>query len=343
MAGACRAYWNRVSRIPLRRFSSGGAILCFHSVTTPRLPAEGTAHVSVDAFTSFVRLARDLGELVPLSELVRRHVQGRRTSGLVAVTFDDAYAALSAELRDVLSRDRVPIAIFVVTGAAADGRRYWWDRIEDLVPRVTPDRWRAFETACGLPDEYRLGQPAAHGPLRPIRQWLLARYAGRWPRRLESALAALEREAGYQTLHRSMTFEELAGLTTLPGVEVGVHTVSHRVMPLLSDQDLHAEIRDSYTALRERFTGVLPILAIPFGLYDARTLHAARSAGMMACFTLAGASLDGACRDAIPRFCLTRSDTRARLGLRLLGVPDLVRRYSGRAPEAYPALPSPTT
>ena len=51
-----------------------GAILCFHSITTPALAAEGSAHVPADAFKSFVRIARRLGELVPLSELVRRDV-----------------------------------------------------------------------------------------------------------------------------------------------------------------------------------------------------------------------------------------------------------------------------
>ena len=102
----------------------GGAILCFHSVTTPALPGEGTSHVSVKAFTSFIRVARRLGELVPLSELVRRHTEGRSTSGLIAVTFDDAYAAVLTELKDVIARQAIPVAVFVVTNAAARGAKY---------------------------------------------------------------------------------------------------------------------------------------------------------------------------------------------------------------------------
>jgi hypothetical protein len=121
-----------------------GAILCFHSVTTPRLPAEGTAHVPLPAFKSYVRLGRGLGEFVPLGELIRRHQQGRSTSGLFAVTLDDAYAALRAEFKDFISREAVPVAIFVVTQAAATGTAYWWDRVDDLFPRVAPERWRAF-------------------------------------------------------------------------------------------------------------------------------------------------------------------------------------------------------
>ena len=130
--------------MPMRRPMSGGAILAFHSITTPELPGEGTAHVSLEAFQSFIRVARRLGELVRLSELVRRHQHGQSTSGLIAVTLDDAYAALHGEFREFVLQEAVPITVFVVTQAAAIAARYWWDRIDDVFPRVAPDRWRAF-------------------------------------------------------------------------------------------------------------------------------------------------------------------------------------------------------
>jgi peptidoglycan/xylan/chitin deacetylase (PgdA/CDA1 family) len=321
-----------------------GAILCFHSVTTTALAAEGSAHVSADAFKSFVRVVRGLGEVVPLSELVRRHAANQSTAGLMAITFDDAYAAILTELTDFISRQAVPIAVFAVTDAAATGARFWWDRIEDLYPRVSLDRWRAFETACGLPDAYRQGQPPEHGPLRPLRQWLLAAHTGRWPAELEPALHALEQEVGHQTVHRAMTFRELAALASMSEVELGVHTVSHPVLPLLSDGELRHEIGHAYDALRERFANVLPMLAVPFGLYDKRTLGVARSAGMAASFTLAGRLNDATDVCALPRLCLTRDDTAAKLGLRLLGVSDLLRGWSRReVPAMYPDLPSATT
>jgi peptidoglycan/xylan/chitin deacetylase (PgdA/CDA1 family) len=321
-----------------------GAILCLHSVTTHALPAEGTAHVSMEAFKSYVRVSRRVGEIVPLGELVRRHAEGKNTGGLIALTFDDAYAALRTELSTFLSREAVPVATFVVTQAAATGAKYWWDRIEDVRPQVATDRWRAFEASCGVPEAYRRGQPSSFGPLRPLRQWLLATYAGRWPDRLEPELAALEQEVGAQTRHRSMMFDELADLVKNAPVEVGVHTVSHPVLPLLSDADLTREVTGCFSALRERFATALPILSIPFGLYDDRTIRVARSGGMAACLTLGGTLLNGQ-RDryALPRLCLNRGDTSARLGLRLFRVTDRLRRYIGARPETQPALPSATS
>jgi peptidoglycan/xylan/chitin deacetylase (PgdA/CDA1 family) len=142
-----------------------------------------------------------------------------------------------------------------------------------------------------------------------------------------------------------MTFEELSEFALQPWVEIGVHTVSHPVLPLLPDHELAYEIAASYDALRERFAaGVVPILAVPFGLYDERTIRTARETGMIASLTLGGVCFNGATsKDAIPRFCVDTADTSVRLGMRLLGVRDLVRSWSSSGPAAYPDLPSPTS
>lgn len=320
-----------------------GSILCFHSITTPALAAAGTAHVSADVFCSLVSVARQLGRLVPLSELLNRHAQGRSTAGLVALTFDDAYAAVLTELKDFISRHGVPISLFPVTNAARTGATFWWDRVDDLFPRVSSERWRAFEIACGLPEAYRQGQPAEYGPLRPLRQWLLAAYSGRWPDHLEPALEALEQETGYRTVHRSMTFDELATLASMREVELGVHTMSHPVLPLLPDEQLRHEIAAAYDELRERFARVLPVLAVPFGLYDRRTIGIASAAGMTASLTLAGGLKRRHGDYSVPRHCVTTAETRFTLGLRLLGLKELAKQWLGHPTDIYPDLPSPTT
>jgi peptidoglycan/xylan/chitin deacetylase (PgdA/CDA1 family) len=327
-----------------RRAIPGGAILSFHSITTPGSPAAAVEHVSLDAFKSFIRCLRAVSELVPLSEFVRRSLQGRDTSGLIAVTLDDAYAALAGEFSHFVTSEGIPIAIFVISRAAERGQTFWWDRIDDLHPCVQPDRWRAFEAACGLPEIYRRGQPREFGPLRPLRQWVLAKHAGRWPAHLEPHLRGLEREVDHRTHQRAMTFDDLTTLTKLPGVEIGVHTMSHPVLPLLPDSDLRQEIAGSHDALRDRFSSVLPVVAIPFGLYDARTLRAARDAGMTASLTLAGDTRGhDPAQYVLSRFCVTRGDTCTKLALRLSGLRQAMRPWSRLAPAPYPALPSATS
>jgi peptidoglycan/xylan/chitin deacetylase (PgdA/CDA1 family) len=321
-----------------------GSILGFHSFTTRELTGDGDAHVPLEWFARAVRLAQQTGEIVPLEVLLRRHADGRTTAGLVAITLDDAYAALAGAFADLISAESIPVSVFVVSGAAEDGRRFWWDRVEDAFPRVRPERWRAFEDVCGLPDEYRRRQPGAYGPLRPLRQWLLAQFAGRWPRALEPALAALEADAGGTTAQHAMRLDELAAFARLPTVSLGVHTATHPVLPLLPDDELAREISECHAALRARFDRVLPVLAFPFALYDRRTMEVARSAGMRACLTLAGRSVRPQDHPlALPRICLTKRDSLVRLAARLVGLTDAVRQWTGKPVPAYPELPSAAT
>ena len=327
----------------LIRRRSPGAILCFHGMTGPEVPADGTSHLSLDAFRAIVALAREFGDLVPLRELVARRHAGRSTKGLIAVTMDDAYASLLTVAGDVVGREAVPLTIFVVADAAASGMTYWWDRVDHVFARVSAGRWRLFEDACGVPDTYRWGQPPEYGPLRPLRQWVLAAHAGRWPPALEPALRALEEEIGSRTGQRAMTFDELECLRRLPAVDLGVHTVSHPVLPLLSDADVRREIAGAHDALRARMDNVLPILAVPFGLFDARTVQLARDCGMSASLTLAARTFGGRPQaDHLPRFCISSRENTTWLRLGLAGLMDWERWWPARR-DRYPDLPSPAT
>lgn len=327
--------------IPLR---SAGTVLCLHGITDAQWPGEGVVHLSLEQLRALIGLARRVGRVVPLRELLDRHQVGRSTAGLIAVTMDDAYASLLTVAGDFLDREAVPVTVFVVAQAAATGAAYWWDRVDDLFPRVSARRWRAFEDACGVPDSYRRGQPARYGPLRPLRQWILAAHAGRWPRALEGPLHALEDETGIRTRQRSLTWDELGSLLRLPAVEVGAHTLSHPVLPLLTDEELEREIGGAYRELRERCPAAVPVLSVPFGLFDRRTVAAAQACGMKASLTLAETTLrDHRSGDHIPRFCISRQDGAAKLRLRLAGLMDPVRWWPATRRSRYPALPSPTT
>ena len=320
----------------MRLVAPPASILCYHSVTNADLPSASGMHVPDDELIAAIDVVRRVAEIVPLRELIARHRAGRATRGLAAFTFDDAYAALPTAIGAYLARTGVPITIFVTTAATERGARFWWDRVDDVFPRVTPDRWRAFERQVGVPESYRTGQPPEFGPLRPFRQWMLATHRGRWPEHLEDALAALEREHASVTRHRAMTWDEIVRFAASAPVDIGVHTVSHPVLPLLGDEELVGEVAGAYRTIRERAGAAVPMLAIPFGLYDARTARLAREAGMQASLTLANRSLRGVGADELlPRYSMGRGLRRWKLFLRLT--------IPRGAPPDQTALPSATT
>lgn len=301
------------------------------------------ANLALDHFRALVKAVRRTAALVTLAELLEEHRKGGRTGGAFAITFDDAYASLLGAA-EIFRSDRIAVTVFVTTNAARSGSAYWWDRVDDLFPRVTRDRWSRFEEDLGLPATFREGQPAEFGPLRPLRQWVLAEFKGRWPASLEGPLSQLESETGVRTMHRSMTFAELAGFSQVSGVEFGVHTLSHPVLPLLDEREFRSEVADCYALLKSLLPRVHPVLAIPFGLFDAKTAARAREAGMSESLSLAARTLDGyASEQALPRFGLTVREPAWKLTLRVTGLAERLRSGQSATREAYPALPSATT
>jgi peptidoglycan/xylan/chitin deacetylase (PgdA/CDA1 family) len=127
-----------------------------------------------------------------------------------------------------------------------------------------------------------------------------------------------------------------------------VHTLSHAALPFLPDDELVRQIVGCHAELQARFPGILPYLAIPFGLFDARTIRLSAQAGMTASLTLAGETLGRQSRrsrpDAgLPRFCVVREHTAGIVALKLSRVATVVNRLRVRRTNTFPALPSPTT
>jgi peptidoglycan/xylan/chitin deacetylase (PgdA/CDA1 family) len=333
---------DRLAAAAGRLAGTDGAILCFHGLDVDDVPSPSSMHVSHKYLEAVVDCIGP-DRLVPLKAIVARHLAGRRTAGMVAITADDAYASwLGAE--SLLGRLGVPLTLFAVSAALKSGSAFWWDRIEDAAVASTSDRWRQFEADCGLPESYRRGQPVTEGWVRPMRQWILAEHAGRWPSALGAHLVQLEGELGRRTPQRSMTESELYGFLSRTGARVGVHTHSHAALPFLPDDEVIAEVRLSHEMLRQRFPSTLPYLAIPFGLFDGRTVRLASEAGMAASLTLEGyplgRALDGGL--GVPRLCVVREQGPGLLTLKASRF-SRIRRLRHSVRTSFPVLPSPTT
>jgi peptidoglycan/xylan/chitin deacetylase (PgdA/CDA1 family) len=274
--------------------------------------------------------------------LIERHVAGKSTAGLFAVTFDDAYVSLATdEVREVLRGGRLPITIFVVTDASEKGSTFWWDRVETAQRIASREAWADFERAIDIPSSYRTAASAAYGPLRPLRQWVLEQHAGRWPLDAEDSLATLETRAGAPPPPRAMTFDELDALVRRDAVDIAVHTVSHPVLPLLDDDEVRAEIASSFATLTARWPATLPWLAAPFGLYDARTSRLAREVGLQGILNLHAYTLaQTSPTHGFPRVNITENAPAWKLGLRLSALSSLIwAPPQGVVP--YPPRPAP--
>lgn len=257
------------------RITGSGGILAFHGIgQQPFLPI---MHVSAEAMRRQIAFVASRYRVVRLSELLDRWRRRVSTRGCVAVTFDDAYTGVAHHAAAILADFQIPATIFVAAANATTGGDYWWDRAESA--RLAGAReWSELLASVGL---------AARAPGEDasavLREHILTKCHGR---------TAWSAPHGPQTAWRSLTFAELATLAEDERFDFGVHTLTHPNLPSLPPGEQEHEMAECLHVLRARLPRVLPVIAYPYGLYDASTLEAAKRAGMVAGVTMEGRAPD---------------------------------------------------
>jgi peptidoglycan/xylan/chitin deacetylase (PgdA/CDA1 family) len=238
-----------------RRLRDAGLILCYHNVV-PDDDGIGDPglHMPLARFERQMHWLRAHYEVVSLHELTRRLTSGASLRSVAAVTFDDGYAGAYQHAVPVLTRLGIPATVFVVTEAVGRSAGFWWDQ-PAIVASATPARRARWLDELG-------GDGAAilSGDGSPA----------------EPGLPASHRPASWATIRAHLG----------DGIDVGVHSATHRSLPALGDAELEREIVTSRAAL-QRATGILsPFFAYPYGRWDARVRAAVSAAGYRAGLTL---------------------------------------------------------
>jgi peptidoglycan/xylan/chitin deacetylase (PgdA/CDA1 family) len=238
-----------------RRLRHAGLILCYHNVVAAgdRAVGDESLHLPVDRFAAQIRWLAEHYEVVSLRALADHIRHGEPVRGLAAITFDDGYAGVFEHAVPVLEAHRLPATVFVVADASGAASGFWWDH-----PAVT---------ASATPRRRHRWLNELAGDTNAILADIGGRACGGLSQSHRAAPWDLIREAG-------------------PGIDIGVHTATHRALPLLSDAELEREIVGSRTVIHAQ-TGIWPnVIAYPYGLSSSRVREAVRTAGYRAGFGL---------------------------------------------------------
>ena len=240
-----------------RTRQDAGVILCYHNVVANDGESSGAPglHLRRDRFERQVDWLARHYTIVPLGEFVRpRHARTGRP--LAAVTFDDGYAGVFAHAVPLLQRRGIPATVFVVAEAPGRTTGFWWDHpdVISLLTDAVRDTWLR---------ELR-GDAAA----------ILSRaHASSVP-----MLPAAYRAADWPTIRTHAN----------AGIDIGVHSATHRALATLTDAELEHEVIASRKIVHAR-SGVWPeFFAYPYGLFDGRVRATVRDAGYTAAFALGG-------------------------------------------------------
>ncbi len=241
----------------VRRFRQAGVVLCYHNVLPSRnAPAAGdrAIHLSFQSFADQVEWLARRYTTVPLGEFVERSRAGRSLRGLAALTFDDAYAGVFQHAWPLLRDRGLPATVFVVAERPERRDAFWWDH-PDIAAVATPtsrERW-----------------------LRELKGEAAA---------ILSALS-LQNSTHVPSSHRPAGWDAIAAAATA-GLEIGVHSATHRTLTQLGDAELEHEIVASRETIRAG-AGVVPTLfAYPYGVWNTRVRDVVSAAGYRGAVTL---------------------------------------------------------
>jgi len=239
-----------------RRLQNAGLILCYHNVVSREEDRVGDPglHVPRGQFERQVRWLASRYDVISLREFVARLAAGAALRSAAVITFDDGYAGVFEHAVPFLDSLGIPATIFVVAEAPGRSTGFWWDQPE-IVETLTPaqyDRWLNH----------------LHGAAAAILSEI----------RSVVSLPATHRAADWSTIRA-----HVGG-----GIDIGVHSATHRSLSTLTDADIQYEVVASRSIVHQA-TGVWPeFFAYPYGLCDRRVRGVVRKAGYQAALSVGG-------------------------------------------------------
>jgi peptidoglycan/xylan/chitin deacetylase (PgdA/CDA1 family) len=237
---------------------SRGLALLWHRVGPVGPTAdEAVPTVATGEFAAQLEVLSELGDVVPLRELERRH-RGPRPR--FALTFDDDDAGHVDHTLPLLRERGLP-ATFFLSGRWPDQGPYWWGVLET---RILAEGLAAVASSYGLPghvDAPRIAQHLTGG-----------RYA--------AELAAAAGDHGPPPMRLEQARQLVAA-----GMEVGFHTRHHPSLPTLDDIALHAALRAGRAQLADGLGVPIIRFAYPHGHVDGRVAVATAAAGYRSAWT----------------------------------------------------------
>jgi peptidoglycan/xylan/chitin deacetylase (PgdA/CDA1 family) len=272
-----------------RRLAPPALILMYHRVTELPLDTHRLT-VSPENFAQQLAYLESNCQPMRLIELVEGLATHSLPPRAVALTFDDGYYDNYSQALPLLQAAAVPATIFVVSGHVGSQRDFWWDELERIM--LMPAHWtdRLTLEHNGHTHEWHTdsltGRQAAHQAvyqlLRPLpdseRDTLLQQLF---------AWAGLERTG--RADYRPMVTAEIEQCLASGVIDIGAHTLTHPVLPLLSPAEQREEIVSSREWLEATLGIKITTFSYPYGKFSETTAAIVEQAKLdLACTTVPG-------------------------------------------------------
>lgn len=271
----------------------GLLVLTYHRVGDPAgQPYYGpVASATAGTLEAELRALRRTHRVVSADEVVARADFGFRFDGPSAlVTFDDGYRDNFEVALPVLKALGVPATFFLPTDFLRSPRLPWWDHVAYVVHKTTVPVLRLDWPEPVAIDLART--PRAEAVARVVGAYLGHQVSDerRFRAELEDRAGVVADGAGVGR-DLFVTWDQARALDAA-GMSVGSHSVTHRNLARLGEDEQRSELVESKRILEAEMGREVTTLAYPYGwpgTFDGVTRRLAREAGYRAAFS----SLEG--------------------------------------------------
>ena len=233
-----------------RNRGRGGLILGFHEI-------------SYNPLNSILDQVSNYYDFVSLSQLVARLNEGKSTSGLAAITFDDGFDSVVTSASQLAARNGWPMTFFLPVRFLDNQEVPWFHTLKPLLESATWDRleldgliWsRGKGQIDGVVKSigHRFLAASSYAQVEKLLDQLWQSVTGSIDRSLNLSVPKLISWQGVQMLagREELCFES--------------HSVNHLVMNIQSEEDIRSEMAQSRTRVEEHTGRQVRHYCYPFG------------------------------------------------------------------------------
>ncbi len=232
----------------------------------PEFAPNGGLVITPEFLDAAIALVRQQGyEIVPLAEVpqrLRAAREGRARRPFAAFTLDDGYRDNMEHAWPVFRRHECPFTIFVAPAYADGESELWWEVLEEVIRNHDEIR----PGLPNLPERIRTDSPAARraawNRLYPLVRYMEEHEQREWIRVFGMRHGVDPHE---QCRRLVMNWNELREMITDPLCGIGAHTLHHRALARIDEEEARYEMAASRARIEDELGTPVRTFAYPYG------------------------------------------------------------------------------
>ncbi|MDT0603811.1 polysaccharide deacetylase family protein [Thalassotalea castellviae] len=221
---------------------------------------------STEAFDNHIKILKESFQIINTIELTRLIEQKQIMNNRYAlITFDDGYEDNYTNAFPILKKHNVPAIFYVATDFVDSNHIPWWDEIAFLIRQSAGQEYQLI----GTNQVYNLAPENINQTIQRI----MSAAKQLTTHTIDEVLQDVRMQCfkAHESLHNNqvklfMTWKQVKQLAD-QGMEIGSHTISHRILSQLDKQEQSKEIIESKLIIEQQIEKNVNSIAYPVGRY----------------------------------------------------------------------------